>query len=145
MWNDVEALRSIARNLQGFADTVGQSANDAAAVDPGWVSTAADGYRSRVDQAVSTLRTRSQEISQASTAMFTYATAVEDHIADVVALAGAVGLGVDYVWGQVQGGASDVADFLGDKANDLKDGAEDMLDGIGHQASRSLKTIKGWL
>lgn len=145
MWNDVEALRSIARSLQGFADSVGEAASTAQTSDPGWVSTAADSYHDRVDRAVSTLRTRSQEIDEASAAVFTYATAVEDHIADVAALANAVGMSVDYVWGRVQDGASDVADFVGDRAGDLKDGAEAALGSIGRAASAPLNAVRGWL
>ncbi|MCL2091528.1 MAG: hypothetical protein FWH11_10005 [Micrococcales bacterium] len=141
MWNDVEALRSIARSLQEFADSVGRAANDAQASDPGWISDAADNYQSRIDQAVSTLRTRSQEISEASTAMFAYADAVEDHIGDIVALANTLGKGVDYVWNRLQEGASDVVDFLGD----MKDGAEDVLASIGRAASGPINTIRGWL
>ncbi len=141
MWNDVEALRSIARSLQGFADTVGENANTAQTSDPGWVSTAADGYRSRVDRAVSTMRTRSGQIDEAATAMFAYADAVEDHLGDIAALAGVLGMGADLVWGRLQDGASDVTDFLGD----VKDGAGDALDGIGRAASGTIRAVRGWL
>jgi hypothetical protein len=141
VWNDVEALREIARRLQGFADIVGESANNAETSDAGWVSTAADQYRDRVDRAVSTLRTRSGEISEASTAMFTYANTVEGHIADVVLLASTLQMGVDYVWGRVQDGVSDVDDLR----RNLIDGAEDVLEDIGGAASRTLNNLTGWL
>ena len=141
MWNDVEALRSMARSLRGFADNVGEAAGAAQTSDHGWVSTAAEGYRDRVDQAASALRTRSDEIGEASTAMFAYADAVEDHLGDIVALAGMLGMGVDHVWSRVQGGASDVIDFLGD----VKDGAGDVLTGVGRAVSGPINAIRGWL
>ena len=138
MWNDVEALRSIAGSLQGLADSVGAAAGDAETSDSGWVSTAADQYRSRVDTAASTLRTRSGEIASAAAAMYAYADTVEDHVGDLLALASALGMGVDYVWGRVRDGVSDVADFF-------ESGAEDVLDSVGSAASGAYQTIRGWL
>ncbi len=140
MWNDVEALRTIARSLQHYADGVGDRANEAQGADPGWISDAAADYQGRLDQAISDLRASGDQIREASTAMFVYADAVEGHIADLVALAEAVGEGVDHVWGLVQDGASTAVDFLSDAGGVLKDGADALVDGAG----RALDTVKSW-
>ena len=151
MWNDVEALRGIARSLLSFSDNVGAAAHDAQTSDPGWVSTAAAGYRGRVDTAASTLRTRSQEISDAAAAMFTYADAVEDHIADLAALANALGKDVNAVWDRIQDGATTVADLVGSEAHNLEQGLESALPTLKNLLKGSdpiiapLRTTLSWL